>query len=196
MVATASIGSLGACRPSTSRRNATDAGGGRGMFEPVSAVSPLSGPPRRCSCDSPGPCVSSERRAPDFQCLGCGRGHCADVRFTSATSSTRQVAPRSRLMLRQGARKRSPSRRLVSRSQSMAADDPTSRASMAMCRRMGQRLNVLPLFPMDIADEAILVHIALGANDRELADAACALAQHQAELNRAWPRARRQRAHF
>ena len=98
-------------------------------------------------------------------------------------SSTRQVAQIARLMLEQGAPSVRRHAAWFLALQSMAADDPASAHRWLCADGWDERLNVLPLFPMDIADEAILVHIALGANDRELADAACALAQHRAELN-------------
>ena len=46
-----------------------------------------------------------------------------------------------------------------------------------------ERRSIVPLFPMDVADEARLVHIALGVQDHELAVDACAAAQRRAELN-------------
>jgi DNA-binding CsgD family transcriptional regulator len=46
-----------------------------------------------------------------------------------------------------------------------------------------ERRSIVPLFPMDVADEARLVHIALGAQDRELAVETCAAARRRAGLN-------------
>jgi len=46
-----------------------------------------------------------------------------------------------------------------------------------------ERLSVLPLFPMDVADDARLAHIALGANDHELAFAARDATRNRAFLN-------------
>ena len=46
-----------------------------------------------------------------------------------------------------------------------------------------ERTSILPLFPMDVADEARLVHIALAAQDDELAAHAAAAAQHRVRLN-------------
>ena len=46
-----------------------------------------------------------------------------------------------------------------------------------------ERLSIVPLFPMDVADEARLVHIALAAQDDELAVRAANAAQRRAQLN-------------
>ncbi len=46
-----------------------------------------------------------------------------------------------------------------------------------------ERLTIVPLFPMDVADEARLIHIALGAHDDELAIRAADAAQCRARLN-------------
>ncbi|MDX6564986.1 MAG: hypothetical protein QOE10_648, partial [Gaiellales bacterium] len=46
-----------------------------------------------------------------------------------------------------------------------------------------ERLSVLPLFPMDVADETRLAHIALDVNDHELAAAAREVAQRRAVLS-------------
>ncbi|HEX4219987.1 MAG TPA: AAA family ATPase [Acidimicrobiales bacterium] len=46
-----------------------------------------------------------------------------------------------------------------------------------------ERLSILPLFPMDVADEAPLIHIALAAGDDELAARAADAAQSRARLN-------------
>lgn len=46
-----------------------------------------------------------------------------------------------------------------------------------------ERTSIVPLFPMDVADEARLVHIALAVQDHELAVAAAAAAQRRARLN-------------
>jgi DNA-binding CsgD family transcriptional regulator len=44
-------------------------------------------------------------------------------------------------------------------------------------------MSILPLFPMDVADEARLVRIALAVQDQDLAAAAAAAADHRAQLN-------------
>ena len=46
-----------------------------------------------------------------------------------------------------------------------------------------ERLSIVPLFPMDVADEARLIHIALAAQDDELAAHAADAAQCRARLN-------------
>ena len=98
-------------------------------------------------------------------------------------SSTRQVAQIAHVMLEEGAPSVRRHAAWFLALQSMAVDDLASAHRWLCADGWDERLNLLPLFPMDIADEANLVHIALGANDRELADAACALAGHRAELN-------------
>jgi len=46
-----------------------------------------------------------------------------------------------------------------------------------------KRTSIVPLFPMDVADEARLAHIALAMQDHELGVAAAASAQHRVRLN-------------
>lgn len=46
-----------------------------------------------------------------------------------------------------------------------------------------ERIGIVPLFPMDVADEARLIHIALAAQDGELAAHAANAAQFRAQLN-------------
>jgi DNA-binding CsgD family transcriptional regulator len=46
-----------------------------------------------------------------------------------------------------------------------------------------ERSSILPLFPMDVSDEARLIHIALAAHDDELATQAANAARCRAELN-------------
>ncbi len=46
-----------------------------------------------------------------------------------------------------------------------------------------ERMSIVPLFPMDVADEARLIHIALAAQDDELAAHAADAAQCRAQLN-------------
>ena len=64
------------------------------------------------------------------------------------------------------------------------ADGDTASAHRWLCA-LGEdkRLSILPLFPMDVADEARLVHIALAAQDDELAGHAAAAAQRRAMRN-------------
>jgi DNA-binding CsgD family transcriptional regulator len=46
-----------------------------------------------------------------------------------------------------------------------------------------ERLSIVPLFPMDVADEARLIHIALAVQDEELAALAAGAAQVRSQLN-------------
>jgi DNA-binding CsgD family transcriptional regulator len=67
--------------------------------------------------------------------------------------------------------------------QAMADGDP-SRAHRALCA-LGEdeRTSIVPLFPMDVDDEARLVQIALAVQDHELAGNAAAAAQRRSGLN-------------
>jgi DNA-binding CsgD family transcriptional regulator len=98
-------------------------------------------------------------------------------------SSTRHVAQIAQVMLEQGAPSVRRHAAWFLALRSMAADDFASAHRWLCTDGWDERLNVLPLFPMDIADEANLVRIALRADDRELAEVACAGARHRAELN-------------
>jgi len=64
------------------------------------------------------------------------------------------------------------------------AEGDAARAHRWLCA-LGEdeRTSIVPLFPMDVADEARLVHIALAAQDHELGVAAGAAAQRRARLN-------------
>jgi DNA-binding CsgD family transcriptional regulator len=64
------------------------------------------------------------------------------------------------------------------------ADGDALRAHRTLCA-LGEEgpLAVLPLFPMGVADEVQLVHIALAAGDEQLAEAACSAAQRRSQLN-------------
>jgi DNA-binding CsgD family transcriptional regulator len=69
----------------------------------------------------------------------------------------------------------------------MAADDP-NQAHRWLCK-LGEteRLSLFPLFPMEAADDPLLVRIALAAGDVELAQAVAGLAARRHELNPAVP---------
>jgi len=67
--------------------------------------------------------------------------------------------------------------------QAISAGDAAGAHGWLCANGEDERLSVLPLFPMDLADEVRLVHIALGADDHELALAACDAAQRRALLN-------------
>ena len=67
--------------------------------------------------------------------------------------------------------------------QEMAGGD-AARAHEWLCALGdGERLSIVPLFPMDVADEARLIHIAVAAKDDELASHAVELAESRARLN-------------
>ncbi len=68
-------------------------------------------------------------------------------------------------------------------SQEMANGDPAG--AHAWLRFLGEeeRMCIVPLFPMDVADEARLIHIALEAKDDELAAHAAYAAECRAQLN-------------
>jgi DNA-binding CsgD family transcriptional regulator/alkylhydroperoxidase/carboxymuconolactone decarboxylase family protein YurZ len=67
--------------------------------------------------------------------------------------------------------------------QEMAAGDPAR--AHEWLRALGDegRMSIVPLFPMDVADEARLIHIALAARDHELASHAVDAAQRRAQRN-------------
>jgi DNA-binding CsgD family transcriptional regulator len=67
--------------------------------------------------------------------------------------------------------------------QAMADGDPPGAHRWLCALGEDERLAILPLFPADVADEPRLVHIALAAQDRELAVHAAASAQYRAALN-------------
>ncbi len=68
-------------------------------------------------------------------------------------------------------------------SQEMADGDAAG--AHAWLRALGEeeRMSIVPLFPMDVADEARLIHIALAAHDDELAAHAADAAQDRARVN-------------
>jgi DNA-binding CsgD family transcriptional regulator len=67
--------------------------------------------------------------------------------------------------------------------QEMAAGDPAGAHEWLRALGEAERLSIVPLFPMDVADEARLVHIALAAQDYELAAHAVDGAQCRAQRN-------------
>jgi DNA-binding CsgD family transcriptional regulator len=64
------------------------------------------------------------------------------------------------------------------------ADGDARRAHLWLCA-LGedQRTSILPVFPMQVADEAFMLHIALAVQDHELAASAAAAAQRRSLLN-------------
>jgi DNA-binding CsgD family transcriptional regulator len=67
--------------------------------------------------------------------------------------------------------------------QAMADGDPPGAHRWLGALGEDQRMSILPLFPMDVADEARLVRIALAAQDHELAVHAVASAQRRSAVN-------------
>jgi DNA-binding CsgD family transcriptional regulator len=67
--------------------------------------------------------------------------------------------------------------------QAMADGDPHGAHRWLCAVGDDERTSILPRFPMDAADEARLLHIALAAGDHELAAVAAAAAQQRAHLN-------------
>ena len=65
----------------------------------------------------------------------------------------------------------------------MAAGEPARADEWLRALGDEERLSIVPLFPMDVADEARLIHIALAAQDDELAVRAANAAQRRAQLN-------------
>jgi DNA-binding CsgD family transcriptional regulator len=98
-------------------------------------------------------------------------------------SLARQAQEIAQVMLGQSAPSvRRPAAWLLAQ-QAMAEGD-AARAHEWLCA-FGQeeRMSIVPLFPMDVADEARLIHIALASQDDELAAHAAATAQRRARLN-------------
>jgi DNA-binding CsgD family transcriptional regulator len=67
--------------------------------------------------------------------------------------------------------------------QEMAAGRPARAHEWLRAFGEEERLSVVPLFPMDVADETRLIHIALAAHDDELAARAADAAEYRARLN-------------
>jgi DNA-binding CsgD family transcriptional regulator len=67
--------------------------------------------------------------------------------------------------------------------QAMADGDPHGAHRWLCALGEDERLSVVPLFPMDVADEARLVHIALDAEDQQLAVEAAAAARRRSRHN-------------
>jgi DNA-binding CsgD family transcriptional regulator len=67
--------------------------------------------------------------------------------------------------------------------QEMAAGNPARAYEWLSALGEAERVSIVPLFPMDVADEARLIHIALAARDDELAAHAAHAAECRAHLN-------------
>ena len=70
---------------------------------------------------------------------------------------------------------------------SMASGDPNQAHHWLCALGETERLSLFPLFPMEAADDPLLVRMALAAGDEELAKAAAGLAARRYELNPAVP---------
>jgi DNA-binding CsgD family transcriptional regulator len=95
----------------------------------------------------------------------------------------RQASEIAHVMLEQSAPSVRRHAAWVLASQAMA-DGDVARAHGWLCE-LGdnERMTILPLFPMDVADDVRLIRIALAAQDHELAAHAAAAAQRRAQLN-------------
>jgi DNA-binding CsgD family transcriptional regulator len=67
--------------------------------------------------------------------------------------------------------------------QAMAAGDALAARKWLCAFGEDERKSILPLFPVEITDDALLVRIAIAANDRELATSAVAAAERRSQLN-------------
>jgi DNA-binding CsgD family transcriptional regulator len=97
--------------------------------------------------------------------------------------SSRLVAEIARAILQQGAPSVRRHAAWILALQAATAGDAAGAHRWLCANGEDERLSVLPLFPMDVADETRLLHIALGANDHELALAAREAVQRRAVLN-------------
>ena len=97
--------------------------------------------------------------------------------------SSRLVAQIAQAILKQGAPSVRRHAAWILALQATTAGDAAAAHRWLCANGEDQRLSVLPLFPMDVADETRLAHIALDANDHELAAAARDAARSRAVLN-------------
>jgi DNA-binding CsgD family transcriptional regulator len=97
--------------------------------------------------------------------------------------SSRLVAQIAETILKQGAPSVRRHAAWILALQATAAGDAAAAHRWLCANGEDERLSVLPLFPMDVADETCLAHVALGAGDHELAAAAREAAQRRAVLN-------------
>jgi DNA-binding CsgD family transcriptional regulator len=98
-------------------------------------------------------------------------------------SLSRQAREIARVMLGQGAPSVRRHAAWLLALQEMAAGDPARAHEWLGVLGEEERLSIVPLFPMDVADEARLVHIALAVHDDELAACAAHAADSRAKLN-------------
>ncbi len=99
------------------------------------------------------------------------------------TSLTRQAREIARVMLGQTAPSVRRHAAWLLALQAMAEGDSVRAHEWLCALGETERLFILPRFPMDVADDARLVHIALASQDEELAAHAAAAAQIRARLN-------------
>ncbi len=102
---------------------------------------------------------------------------------TGDPNLTRQAGEIAKVMLGQSAPSVRRHAAWLLALQAMAEGDAASARGWLCALGEDKRTSILPLFPMDVADEARLVHIALAAQDDELATHAAAAAQHRARRN-------------
>ncbi len=70
---------------------------------------------------------------------------------------------------------------------SMASGDPDQAHRWLCALGETEQLSLFPLFPMEVADDPLLVRMALAVGDEELAKAVAELAAHRYELNPSVP---------
>jgi len=98
-------------------------------------------------------------------------------------SQSRHVAQIAEVMINQGVPSVRRHAAWILALQAMAEGD-SALAHRWLCA-LGEvdRLSIVPLFPIDVTDDARLVHIALAGHDHELAARACATAEGRSHLN-------------
>jgi DNA-binding CsgD family transcriptional regulator len=102
---------------------------------------------------------------------------------TGDRSQARQATEIAHVMLDQGAPSVRRHAAWLLALQAMADGDPHGAHRWLCALGEDERLSVVPLFPMDVADEARLVHIALDAEDQQLAVEAAAAARRRSRHN-------------
>ena len=107
--------------------------------------------------------------------------HTADQRQTELTSAI------ARVMLRSGVPGIERHAAWLLAVQAQAGGDPARARRWLTALGEKERLTLLPLFPLDPADDPHLVRIALASGDRELAESATTGAERRAEINPAVP---------
>jgi DNA-binding CsgD family transcriptional regulator len=102
---------------------------------------------------------------------------------TGDQAQQRQTAKIAQVMLKRGAPSIRRQGAWLLALQAMAEGD-LARAHQRLCAHgPEERMSILPLFPMDVGDEARLVHLALAVQDHDLAAHAAAVACDRASRN-------------